>query len=108
MINLRMHDDYHFYVDTDDREILFKLKDEFAEYKDGYMFSPKFKVGHWDGKIYFFSPYEKILPYGLLTEFLSIRKKCFPKAELTISDDVKAFFARDDYFDNMELLKCEP
>jgi len=108
VIKLRMWDALHFYVDCEDREILLSLKDYFAEYAPGYAFNPKFKVGHWDGKIYLFSIYEKTLPYGLLTEFLAFYKKNFPKTELVIEDCVKDFLRQDSYFDNLELEKCEP
>jgi superfamily II DNA or RNA helicase len=55
-----------------------------------------------------FSIYDKILPYGLLTEFLSFYKKNYPKTQLIIDDEVKDFLGQDSSFDNIELEKCEP
>lgn len=108
MIRLKMYDNWNLLIDCEDREILLKLKDHFSEYSPGYIFSPKYKVGHWDGKIYLFSIYDKILPYGLLTEFLAFYKKYYSKTQLIIDEDVKDFLKQDCYFDNIALEKCEP
>ena len=105
---LRKFDNLHFWIDTNDREILLKFKDEFSEYVDGYMFNPKFKIGHWDGKIYLFDIYKKTLPFGLLGEFLAIKKKCFPNLKLEIDPEIKCFVEQDLYFENIEIEKLEP
>lgn len=107
MITIKMFDNLHLHIDAS-REILCSLREYFAEYKSGFMFSPKYKSGMWDGKIYLFSMYDKILPYGLMAEFLNFKKKFFPNEELYISDDVKAFYAQDRSNDNYELKPCEP
>ena len=108
MIKLKMYDRLNLYVDCEDREILLTIKEYFSEYSSGYLFSPKYRAGFWDGKIYLFSIYDKILPYGLLTEFLSCYKKNFPKVHLSIDTDVKEFLKQDDFFDNIGLEQCEP
>lgn len=102
-----MFDNLHLQIEAS-REVLFALKEYFGEYKNGFMFNPKYKSGVWDGKIYLFSPYDRLLPYGLMAEFLNFKKKNFPYEDLSIDDDVKTFFAQDTSFDNFELLPCEP
>ena len=72
------------------------------------MFNPKFKIGHWDGKIYLFDIYKKTLPFGLLGEFLAIKKKCFPNLKLEIDPEIKCFVEQDLYFESIEIEKLEP
>lgn len=108
MIELKMLDNLHFKVECEDREILKEVDKHFTEYAANYLFSPKYRAGHWDGKIHLFSIYEKKLPYGLLTEFLTLYKKNLSNVKLIINEDLKDFLRQDDHFDNIEIEKCEP
>lgn len=49
------------------------IDSDFAVYKDGYRFTPQYKLGRWDGKIHFFDRYQKTygrIPYRLLDKVI--------------------------------------
>lgn len=107
MINVTLHSKLYLKIDAE-REVIYSLNDYFSEYKPGFLFAPKYKSGQWDGKIYIFSVYDRLLPYGLLTELIAFKKKNYPNMDMSISDEVKELLSQDKYFDNFELVKCEP
>jgi superfamily II DNA or RNA helicase len=51
-----------------DKDLLIKLKDKFVFYAPNYFFSPKYRQGVWDGKIYLFNQRNDTLPIGLFKE----------------------------------------
>jgi len=51
---------------VDDHNIIQELANYFSVKVEGYQFMPKYKMGMWNGKIYFFT--DSTLPIGLLTK----------------------------------------
>ena len=107
MVQIEYYDHLYIRINTTNREYLNTLHEHFSDFAPGYLFSPKYKMGRWNGKIYLFDYSNKLLPYGLLTEFIQFHKKYFKDVELTIDDQVKSIFAKDNTFDNLDLINCK-
>ncbi len=86
------YDSLEVLFECDDFNFMRKLKDHFTDYKEGFMFAPKYKAGLWDGKISVFNWKHKTLPYGLLLEAIRFIKKEFPNFTISITPDVTRMF----------------
>jgi len=92
MIYISKIDNLHIKVDVSTREYIKDLKEHFSSYVEGYQYTPKYKLGYWNGKICMYNSVNKSLPYGLLTDLIHFHKKNYPDEKISVSDDVKALF----------------
>lgn len=51
-------------------DIACEIRDEFSYRPNGYQFTPKYKIGLWDGYLRLFSPHIGLLPLGLIYPFM--------------------------------------
>lgn len=109
MIELKLYDNLNIQINTDNWDYLRSVKEYFSYYKEGYRFSPLFKVGKWDGKISLFDSMRRTLPYGLLLELIKFNKKEWSNENIVVSSEVKSLFkgAEPVYDDNL-LYKTYP
>jgi len=91
-ITIVLYDNLNIQFECDDYSFLRALKEHFTDYATGYMFSPKWKAGMWDGKISVFNWTHKTLPYGLLLESIRFIKKEYPDAILSVNGNVSSLF----------------
>jgi superfamily II DNA or RNA helicase len=92
MIYVYKLDPLNITIHTEDIAYMRQLREYFTAYTEGYMFTPKFKAGFWNGKICMVNAVKKSLPYGLLSDFVRFHKKCFPNIELTFDKGVSELF----------------
>ena len=76
-------------ISSSQYDFLINLYDTYSFYPPGYQFNPKFKHGHWDGKIRLFSIANRSFPVGLIPRLL----KDFPLKE--IDNDINFCFKTD-------------
>lgn len=63
-INVKFHDFSHVFIECDE-STFHELRDYFSFEADGYKFNPKYRYGHWDGRIRLLN-YDRLLPFGLV------------------------------------------
>lgn len=63
-IQVKFKDFSHVHIECDD-SIFYELRDYFSFEADGYRFNPKYRYGHWDGRIRLLD-YNRLLPFGLV------------------------------------------
>ncbi|MGU4174540.1 hypothetical protein, partial [Pseudomonas aeruginosa] len=49
-ISVKFHDFSHVFIECDE-STFHELRDYFSFEADGYKFNPKYRYGHWDGRI---------------------------------------------------------
>lgn len=64
-ISIDIHDNIYYKVHCT-IEQAHELKGFFSCYATNYKYNPKYKARQWDGKIYYFNTYDRLLPRGLL------------------------------------------
>ncbi|ARW58163.1 RNA-DNA and DNA-DNA helicase [Serratia phage X20] len=62
-ITVNFEDYSHVRIECSE-SVFFELRDYFSFEADGYKFNPKYKYGHWDGRIRLLD-YDRRLPFGL-------------------------------------------
>ena len=70
-IKVHFYDFSHVRIECDE-STFYELRDFFSFEADGYKFNPKYRYGHWDGRIRLLD-YNRLLPYGLVGQ---IKKFC--------------------------------
>lgn len=70
-IKVHFYDFSHVRIDCEE-STFHELRDFFSFEADGYRFNPKYKYGHWDGRIRLLD-YNRLLPFGLVGQ---IKKFC--------------------------------
>lgn len=105
-INLKCYSNLKFKIDTDEYDYLSELNNYFSAYTEGFRFSPLYKTGQWDGKIYMLNKTNLTLPIGLLTDFLRFHKKYFNDYKLNLDEDLKNIIKKED-ISNLELEPCK-
>lgn len=76
-IKVKVKNHTYLEVSSDDRGILYEIKENFTFIVDGHKFAPSFRMGHWDGKISLYNMVSKTLPSGLwedLKDFAATRE----------------------------------
>lgn len=91
-IRIAKYDTLNIQFECDDIAVLRTLQEAFTDYAPGFVWSPRFKSGLWDGKISVFDWYHKALPYGLLLDAVRVLKRDFPELPIKINPDVLTMF----------------
>lgn len=91
-ITFNLYDNLYIQIDTNNYDYLKGIESELTEYVKGYMFTPKFKKGHWSGKVSLFKRQYRTFPYGLLLKVLRYTKKEWSELTYEVSDDVRGLF----------------
>lgn len=65
-IQVHFHDYSHVRIECEE-SVFYELRDFFSFESPGYQFNPKFKYGHWDGRIRLLD-YDHLLPIGLASQ----------------------------------------
>lgn len=91
-IRFELQDNLYIRVDTEHYDYIKAVESELTEYVKGYMHMPKFRAGHWNGKVSLFKRPTRTFPYGLLLKVIRMTKKEFPELTMEVSDAVKALF----------------
>jgi len=91
-VNIVLNDNLHIRLDTTNYEYLNKVKKHFTEKVDGYLFTPSYRTGRWNGDKCLFNSNARKLPYGLLTDLLKFTKKEFPDLKIAVDQKVKDIF----------------
>jgi len=91
-LNIKSYKKLYIQLVSDEYGVLQKVKEHFTTYKEGFLYSPKYKSGLWDGTITVFNWAHKTLPYGLLLETIKFIKKEYPNTRIIVDDDVTAMF----------------
>jgi superfamily II DNA or RNA helicase len=108
MSNIKVHklNEVYFQLDIEDGPS-YDLKKYFSFKVPNYWFSPKYKMGYWDGTISLFDVKNKLLPSGLFKKFTEFCKTYLHTYELCYS--VKEMYNElniDDIYDfSEELMK---
>lgn len=105
-VHLKYYSNLRFKIDTDEYDYLSDLNQYFSCYSEGFRFSPLYKTGQWDGKIYMLNKSNLTLALGLLTDFLRFHKKQYPDYKLVVDNEIKDIIKREDVSD-FELEQCK-
>lgn len=70
-IKVNFHDFSHVRIECEE-STFHELRDFFSFEADGYQFNPKYRFGHWDGRIRLLD-YNRLLPFGLAGQ---VKKFC--------------------------------
>lgn len=93
---------------TTKREILYDLRNKYSFYANGYKFSPKYKQGIWDGKIYMIDT-KGMFYNGLIKDLLIYTKECNLKVKLTDIDKFRPTTTPDETIQKLrEYVTFEP
>ncbi len=103
MINISLYDNLNIQFECDDYSFMRALKENFTDYATGFLWSPKFKAGMWDGKISVFNWTHKTLPYGLLLDSIRFIKKEYPDKTLSVNTNVSGLFKGNTISPNYDL-----
>ena len=109
MIKIYKYDESYLFIDCDKDEAL-NIQSYFEFFAPNYIFSPKYKMGKWDGKIRLFDMRTCKLPIGLLGKLIKYLKRdgfhfsvedkeLFDKGKKISSDNLLKFAKN--------ILKCE-
>lgn len=92
MVQLELYNPLTIQINTKDYQYLIDLKEFFSEHVENYRFHPKYRAGVWDGKISLFKQANRLLPYGLLSEFMRFHQEQYKGVELAVSPEVSALY----------------
>lgn len=91
-ISFDLYDPLHIRIDTEEYGYLRGVDEELTSYVKGYQHMPKFKTGHWNGKVSLFNRPLKTFPYGLLLKILKYTKTEWSELEFEVSQRIKDLF----------------
>jgi len=72
-----------------DQDVLMKLHENFSYFVDGYKFSPKYKIGIWDGKVNLFRFVNRQLPIGFKTQLIEFCEDIQEEYEFIDFEDIE-------------------
>ena len=90
MIYLTLYNNLYIKIDSEETDVFQLINEHFSYWVEGAQYSNKYKCGIWDGKIYMFDHRNRILPYGLLFDLITLLKD--NNYEISASEEVKNLF----------------
>ena len=91
-VRLELFDPMTIRIVTEDTDYFKMMLEEFTRHVPGFQFTPKYRVGRWNGRICMINEYRGTFPYGILMDYIRVHKSKFINNPLVISPEIKTLF----------------